>query len=464
MHLSHPKILHARLDRKFQVHECSHSLEFFLGRLAMEVQGVNLLTFIPQPEFDELTSNIRKNLASDLSWFGEVAFLAKNGQRVWADVAFNLQGEEIAFSGIEITEQKRIQLSIKENLRFQETLMQEAPVGIFLSSASGQCEYVNKKWLAMTGVSQLQVIGDGWLSALHPDDRERVQEHWAAALEGSQQPLEYRYLKPDGSVSVVVARCRLIDGRQVLRIEDDVTAQRAQQKIVEEQNRKIFEDTNLVALGTIAAGIAHEINNPLVIAMGYMDELSDRTDPKSERSHYLLNRISKSLERIEQIVISTKLMSRKPQRGDLQEFDLSTLREESLSIFFSNQQEKDLQISWDDVALPFAYGRYPEVLQVVLNLLSNSAQALEGVGVKKISVTTVLTSRCLELRVTDSGPGVPMDISQRIFDPFFTTKDPGSGTGLGLSISKRIMLMMGGDLHLESCFPATFCVSLPRKN
>ncbi len=458
---THPKIITAQLDQNFHLFECSASFERFVGCLFAELSNKNFLDTISQ-ETSEAPKEIRTNIASGLSWFGELCFLARNGKIVWAEVSFVLHEGAIYFSGIEITEQKKIQVAAIENLRFQEMLMSEAPVGILLSSPSGECEHVNQKWLELSGLRPMQALGTGWLDAVHPEDRVRVLKHWELALSGHQDSIEYRYLKGTGEEAIVLAHCRLVQGRQVLRIEDDLTDLRQQQHIVQEQQQRIIQDSKLVSLGAIAAGIAHEINNPLAIAMGFMEELQSLDSSQVERRDNIFNRVRRNLERIEKIVLSTKSLSGKGTKLEIEAVDLNELRTEVLSVFESNSKFQEISIDWDDNHLPEVQSRYGELLQVMLNLITNAVHAVAKCSKKVIHVQAVVTPRTVDLIVQDSGPGIPSDIIHHIFDPFFTTKEPGVGTGLGLSISKTLMLNLGGSLELEKPFPATFRLSIPR--
>lgn len=456
----HQRVLKIKLDHEFKIQHSSQSFAAFIGRSASALEGIVFWDLIAADYPQELVANVAQNVAMGLTWMGEMPFSSFTQEVLWADVNLVQIDGIVHFIGIEITEQKRIYLRIKENYRFQETLMNEAPVGILISSGVSSCEYVNLKWLELTGLTKLQTLGDGWLRAIHPEDRERVQEHWRLAFTGNIDPIEYRYLRPDSKVVTVLARCRLVQHSQILRIENDLTEIRDQQKIIEEQNRKIFEDRKLVALGTVSAGIAHEINNPLAIALGFFDELSSLESHQAERTQYLKERITKSLKRIERIVVSTKSLSSQTAHLKLDQIDFSELRKEILSDFQMMTQDKEVQLVWDETLPMTMLGSHSELLQVFSNVLLNAKQAVAKSPKKVITVTTRVQSSYLEIRCTDSGNGIPEDIRQYVFDPFFTTKDPGAGTGLGLSISKKIMLRMKGDLVLEKCYPATFCIKI----
>jgi signal transduction histidine kinase len=216
----------------------------------------------------------------------------------------------------------------------------------------------------------------------------------------------------------------------------------------------------LATVGRLAAGVAHEVGNPLAAVIGYADLLLSDEPPDGPRRDALA-RIRRETERISGIVADLLDYSR-PVTGTVEPVRLDTTAEAAVSLLGPQSRFREVVVE-NRIApsLPPAAAAGSRLLQVLINLLLNAADAMDGAG------SIVLDGRevggALELSVRDNGPGVPAEIGDRIFDPFYTTKDPGQGTGLGLAIARSIARAYGGDLWLASDAPgATFVVRLPR--
>ncbi len=252
------------------------------------------------------------------------------------------------------------------------------------------------------------------------------------------------------------------------------------------------------SLGRLVAGIAHELNNPINFVYGNVDflgsyvedlfelirtydgvahQLNESARQKiaerkeaiefeflAEDCKKLLRSIQSGAERTAQIVRDLKAFSRQGGAG-LQEADLAQGIDTTLNLIGPILKNR-INVVRDLEGLPLVLCHAGHVNQVMMNILTNAAQAIKGEG----RIDVVARQHVLEggvpgicIRVTDSGPGIPPDILPNIFDPFFTTKAPGEGTGLGLAISQRIVRQHGGRLYCVS--PpgegATFIVELP---
>ncbi len=249
------------------------------------------------------------------------------------------------------------------------------------------------------------------------------------------------------------------------------------------QKSQILHQEKLASIGQLAAGVAHEINNPTGFVKGNINSLnayiSDIANTISQYEELIKSRcegdsdideeiaqirkendldfimedvpqlINESLEglsRIENIVTSLKDFSRPDSESD-QEFSLNKCVEDTLRLVNSEVKYKaDLEVSLGDI--PMIAGQPGAVGQVVLNLVVNAADALETSG--NIRISTARLGSEVRLDVSDNGPGIPQNLITRIFDPFFTTKDVGKGTGLGLSISHNIVQKHGGRMAVDS--------------
>ena len=251
----------------------------------------------------------------------------------------------------------------------------------------------------------------------------------------------------------------------------DLSAQHEAARQIDRQREALRQSEKLSAMGTLLAGVAHELNNPLAIVMGRAGLLYEKSEGRQLQND--ARRILESAERCGRIVRTFLNMARQkpPSRSPVQLGDIVRAASDMLGYTLrSHGIRLDLQLA---EGMPAVQADADQLGQVVLNLVVNAQQALESAqGVRRLQVSTGVEDLApgrephVWLRVTDNGPGVPAAVRERLFEPFFTTKAAGFGTGLGLSVSRSIALEHGGELVLESAEPdfeggACFRMSLP---
>ena len=224
----------------------------------------------------------------------------------------------------------------------------------------------------------------------------------------------------------------------------------------------------MATLGEIAAGVAHEINNPLhtlTLTNHLLQRLSDGNRLTKEMLHTHLEKVENCVQRMATIVSELKAFSRDSSHDEYKETPLKKLVSETLDLCHARLLSKDIRLEVSDLPDSWkAECRPSQLSQVILNLLNNAYDAALGQPQRWVKLKVTVQGEYFEIAVTDSGPGVPPEIAQKIMNPFFTTKPPGKGTGLGLSISSNIMTDHGGSLTLDRTSPHTrFVMSLPRK-
>lgn len=256
---------------------------------------------------------------------------------------------------------------------------------------------------------------------------------------------------------------------QKVLILKDITEFKRNQETIKDQEQSIIRSGQLAALGEVAAGISHEINNPLAVIMGNIgilkSELSNSTDFVKAR----IDTIDRMSQRISGIVKGMKNLSRQSHIDDWQEVQLIGLIQDIQNLTSMNIKNKGINLKIDMASfegLQFR-GSSVQMGQVLINLVINAAHALEeyqGEDDKWIQIESYYQSDELKIIVSNSGPKIPKNIQEKMFNPFFTTKDPGKGTGLGLSLSKSIIELHRGQLTLDDSKPnTTFIISIPLK-
>jgi signal transduction histidine kinase/signal recognition particle receptor subunit beta/ActR/RegA family two-component response regulator len=240
-------------------------------------------------------------------------------------------------------------------------------------------------------------------------------------------------------------------------------ARRAEAEL-DRQRQALRQSERLAAMGTLVAGVAHELNNPLYIITGQL-ELARRESP-TDRILQRLDKIRRAADRCARIVRNFLALARQhPQERKLT--SLNRVIEEAVELFSYGLRADGVELQLALARnLPEIWADPHELHQVVVNLITNAQQALRGKNPpRRITISTQPASEGSRIRVlvSDNGPGIPEDVQGRIFEPFFTTKAPGEGTGLGLSLCHGIVQSHAGALRVHSVpgHGATFLVDLP---
>jgi PAS domain S-box-containing protein len=235
------------------------------------------------------------------------------------------------------------------------------------------------------------------------------------------------------------------DGRTVERVlvfARDIT----ERHYMEEQ---MARTEKLASIGTLAAGVAHEINNPVAIMLGFTEMLLDRI-PKDSKEYEMLKTIERQALNCKRIVENLMSFARTPAKpGDYADLnqELKNLVKLVQNTLLTHKVELELQLAPN---LPRVRGDASELQQVFLNLITNAVAAMPGGGTLTITTRYLPESHQVETMVSDTGTGIPKEYVDRIFDPFFTTKRPGEGTGLGLSVTHAIVDKYGGVIRFET--------------
>jgi signal transduction histidine kinase len=250
-----------------------------------------------------------------------------------------------------------------------------------------------------------------------------------------------------------------------LRSRDLVIAQLRSE--LEELHNRSLRNEKLTSLGMLAAGIAHEINNPMCYVTSNVRSLADELkalpslpDPLREYVDEVLPATLDGIKRVNTIVADLRTFAR-DDAGAAVEFDLNEQVEAALRIAHGHLVGK-VQVSKQLARAARARGRPQQITQVFVNLLVNAAQAITGEG--QIVVTTRCDPDELIAEVRDTGSGMSSETIQRVFQPFFSTKPVGVGTGLGLAVAHGIVRRHGGRMEVRSQLGVgtTFAVHLPR--
>src|SRR6267378_2622808 len=339
-----------------------------------------------------------------------------------------------------------------------ETAFDALSEGIAVVDVEGRVRRSNRALAALLGAPLPAVIGTHLGEALLGKSH-ALMELLDAARRGEHPPaLVARSERLGSTLRVNAARIpSATEEQSVVVLVEDVTDQQTMET-------QLIQSEKLAAVGQLVSGVAHELNNPLTSIAGLSEFLLEQKEiSKKDRGH--LKVIHEQAQRAGKIVRNLLTFARKGP-GERTRVDLNDVLQRTLQLMEYDLKLKDIDVRRDlRAALPDVLGDRDGLQQVVLNLLTNAAQAVAENGKGRDRAITISTwfDDHVHLRVADTGPGISDVVAQNVFTPFFTTKEPGHGTGLGLSITYSIVENHGGRITVErpSNGGAAFRVDLP---
>jgi signal transduction histidine kinase/CHASE1-domain containing sensor protein len=291
-------------------------------------------------------------------------------------------------------------------------------------------------------------------------------------LTGKPDTNEWTYIHKSGkrtpvrlSVTAIKDNKDCVTG--FLGVAEDLTEQKQLHSLIEEQKLQMMHSSKMSALGEMAGGIAHEINNPLAVIAGRTMIMKTLLDSSPQLDLKLINEqitsIDFTVQRINKIIKGLRNFSRESSKDPKEYTNIMTIVGDTLDLCQERFKKNEITISITEQADVKIWCRPVEISQILMNLMMNSYDAIvesENHRWVKIAVST-MTNKCI-ITLTDSGKGISPKIAERIMEPFYTTKDVGRGTGLGLSISKGIIETYQGSLVYNSKHQNTqFRIELP---
>ncbi|HYW17083.1 MAG TPA: PAS domain S-box protein [Allosphingosinicella sp.] len=370
---------------------------------------------------------------------------------------------------LDITDRKRSEAELAETRRQFELAVEGANLGLWtIDPRTGETWY-SARSRALYGVDgEMHLDGTTLKAFIHPEDWDVVLESARSGFPGDSVSLEHRVIWPNGDTRWVHSLGTVVrdgDGEAALvtGIHVDITdRKRAEQELARSRDA-LHQSEKLAALGSLLAGVSHELNNPLAAIVGQAEMLQE--DSVGTVFEIRGKKIAAAAERCARIVQTFLAMARQrdAQRSLV---DLNDVVATALEIAEYGLRTAGIGVRVTlGSMLPKVFGDRDQLHQVLVNLIVNAQHAMQGSEAfdKTVTVrTSVSQSGEVLLDVTDTGTGVPEKLRGRIFDPFFTTKPQGVGTGVGLSFSHGIVEAHGGTITLEpSRRGAHFRIALP---
>ena len=376
---------------------------------------------------------------------------------------------EVVGSWTDITDMKETEEALRKSEQQFRDLIENSPVGISIIQES-RIVYQNPEQKKIYSLSSESSILN-FMEYVHPDDLEKVKDAYENIVSGDPDSVEvdFRFYPPDSNGNKADLRwfqCRVI--RFQYQGQDALLLNAVDISEAKQLEHQLLIKNKMLSLGRVAAGIAHEIRNPLTGINTYLytiEEFCDADNLGSEEMEIIrqiITQIQVASNKIESVIKRVMDFS-KPGAPKMVRTNINESLEEAIKLSSVTMRKNDVKIEKSLAPqLPKCYADPQLIEQVVLNLITNAAKAMENSnGNKCVEIKSSAKNNTLCIQVADSGPGVPEEFREKIFDPFFTTKDDGSG--IGLNIAQRIVADHNGSITLVSSRwgGAEFKIELP---
>jgi len=370
----------------------------------------------------------------------------------------------------DITERISLEREVEKAKTFFQNVIESTVDGIVVVDTKGKVLIFNEGMERLTGYSAEEIINTGHLSSFY--DIETAKENMRKMRSnlygppGKLNPTSMTITTKSGKKIPVTLSASIItiDGKEVgsVGVFTDMREILEMRKELEQAHLQLVQSEKIASVGRMAAGVAHEINNPLSGILIYAELLKEALQNNTQHLKDIQEIIDQTL-RCKKIVADLLEFSRQ-SIGKTSAFSVDQLATKSLNLLVNQASFQDIDVITEiESDMPEMIGDFGQLQQVLTNLFINAADAMQGKGTLTVRARFDQKEKKFILQVADTGPGIPEHLRDKIFDIFFTTKPVGKGTGLGLSISQNIINLHGGNIRVD-CPPeggTVFHIELP---
>ena len=391
-----------------------------------------------------------------------------------------------AFSGLEAEVQKKT-TALRYLQEYTESILMSVPDVLLIFNESLKLEYVNQAFEKIGGVTGKDVTGKSL-----EDLPAEFQEQWKflgeelrrfsqgivslaspspASANEPRDPLAPKVPGASGEKRNVITLGNRVFVYQFFKVDVKTDGKRPIGLLMRDiSEEKALQDQlamaeKLSGLGTLAAGIAHEMNNPLYSIMGYTEAILDEKD--SGKIQTFAGKILSRARHMASVILNMSGYARSKTTDETQDVNLNERLDAAIEMALMASYSDNVDLVKNYSPLPLIKAKPEEIQQIFLNIIRNGVQAMEGKG--QLTIASSRVDGNIVTRISDTGPGIPKEYLSKVFDPFFTTKEQGKGTGLGLNIVHRLVEKYGGQIEVTSqlnvgtTFTITFPVSPPEE-
>ncbi len=412
----------------------------------------------------EFFKELWKTIGQGQVWKGEICNKAKDGSLYWVDTTIipfmNKKGKPYQYVAIrnDITDRKKTEEQLKDSLKDVRdiTFALDQSSIVAITDAQGIITKVNDKFCEISGYDRSELIGqDHKLLNSNFHSKQYFKNLWKTIGTGEVWKGEIRNKAKDGSyywVATTIVPFIADNGKpyQYLSIRNDITERKKTEDMLHRQDK-------LAAVGQLAAGVAHEIRNPLTSIKGYTEFL--QLDETNEQRNELFDIILDEIERVNLIVEEFMLLA-KPKVVKLEDKNIIPIIKNTISLLEFEARKKHIRLHFNaNVDRVLISCDENSLKQVFLNFIKNAIEAMPNGG--DLTVKVIVQDEHVQISFEDTGVGIPQDKLNKIGEPFFTTKEEGNG--LGLMVSFKIIEHHNGQIFIESELGkgTTFNIQLP---
>jgi PAS domain S-box-containing protein len=370
----------------------------------------------------------------------------------------------------DVTELKATEARLRESEERYALAARGADVGLWDWDIATDRAYLSPRLheILETGDRDLRHSISALFDQILPEDLEALQQHLKGRFASQRRRFEFevRTRTPANTPRWLVIRGLIVyaDARPIRLVGSlgDITDRKRAQEEVIRQREALYQNEKMAMFGSLLAGVAHELNNPLSVVIGQIVLLQQTVSDPAVIAR--AERIRTATERCARIVRTFLAMARQ-RHADPKPVQMNSIVEMAVELLAHQLRSANIRVELDLAAdLPTVAADADQIHQVLTNLLVNARQALSAAATPgRIQIATRFDHRQVDVSIRDNGPGVPEEFRKRIFEPFFTTKPVGEGTGIGLSLCSSIIHAHGGriDVSENAGGGAAFTVVLP---
>jgi two-component system NtrC family sensor kinase len=439
-----------------------------------ELLGRNAFELVAPRDHERVATNIAKAIKRGIIRSVECTLLRADGSEFPGELSTNVlkdaSGNPVAQITIvrDISERKQAEETLLESEERFRSIVENSHAGIMILDDAYRFIYVNPQLCRISGYPPNELIGQDFRKFLDEESKQLVADRYIRRQRGEEIPPRYEFniVPKDGQkrrveISSAVIKDSAGGVKTVAQILDITERKQAEEKEKQLQ-QELYLSRRLAAIGELAAGVAHEINNPLTGVLGFSQRLLRKST--SEEVSRGLEIIHSEAQRAAGVVQNLLTFARR--RQPKKEYsNINDIVQKALELRAYALQTSNIEVVTNLApGLPEIMVDFPQVQEVFLNIILNAEQAMsETYGRGKLIIKAREVKDYVRISFADDGPGIPPEQLDKVFDPFFTTREEKGGTGLGLSACHGIVTEHGGRIYARSKpgKGATFFVELP---